>query len=59
MGLVATSPLPSEGVPNASERGTKSDVAHKWRKTLIFFLGASRVWGKNLKMYGTQLTLFL
>ena len=26
----ATSPLPSDEVPNASQRGTKSEVAHNW-----------------------------
>ena len=29
VGRLATSPLPC-GVPNASKRGTKSEVAHKW-----------------------------
>ena len=27
---VATSPLPSGGVPNASDLGGKSALAHKW-----------------------------
>ena len=34
MGKVATSPLPYRGIPTASERGAKSEVAHKWAKWL-------------------------
>ena len=30
VGKVATSPLPPRGTPTASERGAKSEVAHKW-----------------------------
>ena len=30
VGLVATSPLLSWGVPNDSQRETKSEVPHKW-----------------------------
>ena len=29
-GELVASPLPSRGVPNASQQGTKSDLAHKW-----------------------------
>ena len=32
VGKVATSPLPYRGIPTASERGAKSEVAHKWAK---------------------------
>ena len=34
MGKLATSPLPYRGSPAASERGAKSEVAHKWAKWL-------------------------
>ena len=34
VGKVATSPLPYRGIPTASERGAKSEVAHKWAKWL-------------------------
>ena len=34
-GKLATSPLPSPGIPAASERGAKSEVAHKWAKWLL------------------------
>ena len=34
VGRVATQPLPSGGVPNAAERGTKSELAHKWAQWL-------------------------
>ena len=34
MGKVATSPLPYRWIPTASERGAKSEVAHKWAKWL-------------------------
>ena len=34
VGKVATSPLPYWGIPTASERGAKSEVAHKWAKWL-------------------------
>ena len=34
MGKVATSPLPYRGIPTASERGAKSEMAHKWAKWL-------------------------
>ena len=33
-GKVATSPLPPEGVPTASEWGAKLEVAHKWARWL-------------------------
>ena len=33
-GKLATSPLPYPGIPAASERGAKSEVAHKWAKWL-------------------------
>ena len=34
VGKLATSPLPYRGSPAASERGAKSEVAHKWAKWL-------------------------
>ena len=34
VGKVATSPLPYRGIPTASERGAKSEVAYKWAKWL-------------------------
>ena len=34
VGKMATSPLPYGGIPTASERGAKSEVAHKWAKWL-------------------------
>ena len=34
VGKVATSPLPPRGIPTASERGAKSEVAHKWARWL-------------------------
>ena len=34
MGKVATSPVPYRGIPTASERGAKSEVARKWAKWL-------------------------
>ena len=34
VGKVAASPLPYRGIPTASERGAKSEVAHKWAKWL-------------------------
>ena len=34
MGKMATSPLPYRGIPTASERGAKSEVAHKWARWL-------------------------
>ena len=34
VGKVATSPLPSPGIPTAAERGAKSEVAHKWARWL-------------------------
>ena len=34
VGKVATSPLPPRGIPTASERGAKSEVAHKWASWL-------------------------
>ena len=34
VGKLATSPLPPRGIPNASERGAKSEVAHKWARWL-------------------------
>ena len=34
VGKVATSPLPYRGIPTASERGAKLEVAHKWAKWL-------------------------
>ena len=34
VGKVATSPLPPRGIPTASERGAKSELAHKWARWL-------------------------
>ena len=34
VGKMATSPLAVSGIPTASERGAKSEVAHKWAKWL-------------------------
>ena len=34
VGKVATSPLPPRGIPCASERGAKSEVAHLWARWL-------------------------
>ena len=34
MGKVATQPLPASGIPSASERGAKSEVARLWARWL-------------------------
>ena len=43
VGILATWPLPSGGVPNASERGKESAVAHKCED-----------WQHNLKPYHVE-----
>ena len=51
MGKMATSPLPYRGIPAASERGAKSEVAHKWAKWLPH---PCRIGGSPLLQSGGQ-----